>query len=50
MNEKIYKTMSRCGACSVAVGIIALVTGIVTGVLMIISGARLLKRKSDILI
>ncbi len=50
MNEKIYKTMSRTGACSVAVGIVTLVTGVVTGILMIISGARLLKRKSDILI
>ncbi|MFR4122984.1 MAG: hypothetical protein ACLT0W_12375 [Clostridium sp.] len=50
MNEKIYKTMSRTGACSVAVGIVTLVTGVATGILMIISGARLLKRKSDILI
>ena len=50
MNEKIYKTMSRTGACSVAVGIVILVTGVATGILMIISGARLLKRKSDILI
>ena len=50
MNEKIYKTMSRTGACSVAVGIVTLGTGVSTGILMIISGARLLKRKSDILI
>ena len=50
MNEKIYKTMSRTGASSVAVGIVTLVTGVATGILMIISGARLLKRKSDILI
>ena len=28
MNEKIYKTMSRTGACSIAVGIITLVTGV----------------------
>ena len=49
MNEKIYKTMSRTGACSIAVGIITLVTGVAAGVLMIVSG-RLLKRKSDILI
>ena len=50
MNEKIYKTMSRTGACSIAVGIVTLVTGITAGVLMIVSGSRLLKRKSDILI
>ena len=50
MNEKIYKTMSRTGACSIAVGIVTLVTGITAGVLMIVSGSRLLKRKSEILI
>lgn len=50
MNEKIYKTMSLTGACSIAVGIITLVTGVAAGVLMIVSGSRLLKRKSDILI
>lgn len=50
MNEKIYKTMSCTGACSIAVGIITLVTGVAAGVLMIVSGSRLLKRKSDILI
>ena len=50
LNEKIYKTMSRTGACSIAVGIITLVTGVAAGVLMIVSGSRLLKRKSDILI
>ena len=48
MNEKIYKTMSSTGACSLAVGIIVLTTGIVTGIMMIVSGARLLKKKSDI--
>ena len=38
MNEKIYKTMSSTGACSLAVGIIVLTTGIVTGVMMIVNG------------
>ena len=46
--EKVYKTMTRCGAGSIAVGIIVLVTGITTGILMLVSGARLLKRKSEI--
>ena len=36
--------------CIIAVGIITLVTGVTAGVLMIVSGSRLLKRKSDILI
>lgn len=50
MNEKVYKTMSGAGAGSIAVGIVVLVTGVVSGILMIVNGARLLKRKSDILI
>ena len=50
MNEKIYKTMSSTGACSLAVGIIILATGITAGIMMIINGARLLKKKSEILL
>jgi hypothetical protein len=48
MNEKVYKVMERTGAGSLALGIIVLVTGIVTGVLMIVNGAKLLRRKSDL--
>lgn len=48
MNEKIYKTMSRCGMGSIALGIVVLVTGVAAGVLMLVSGARLLKRKTEI--
>ena len=48
-NEKIYKTMGTVGAGDLALGIIVLVTGIVTGVLMIVNGARLLKGKSDLM-
>lgn len=50
MNEKIYKTMSRTGACSLTLGIVTLITGVVTGIMMIVCGAKLLKRKSEILI
>lgn len=50
MNEKIYKTMSGSGACSLVLGIVILVTGISAGVMMIVNGARLLKRKSEILL
>lgn len=45
MNEKIYKTMSSTGACSLTVGIIVLATGIVTGIMMIVNGARLLEKE-----
>ena len=32
MNEKIYKTMASSGAGSLALGIVVLVTGLVTGI------------------
>ena len=37
MNEKIYKTMASSGAGSLALGIVVLVTGLVTGILMIVN-------------
>lgn len=49
MNEDAYKTMGRTGAANIAVGVIILVTGIVTGILSIVAGAVLLKNKSKIL-
>ena len=48
MNEKVYKTMTRCGPGSIALGIVVLVTGVASGILMLVSGARLLKRKTEI--
>ncbi len=50
MSEKLYKTVSNIGAGSIALGIITLVTGVTTGILMIVNGARLLKSKSDMMI
>lgn len=49
MNEKIYKTMSTTGAGSMVIGIVMLVAGAVCGILAIINGARLLKKKSEII-
>lgn len=50
MSEKLYKIVSGVGAGSIALGIITLVTGVFTGILMIVNGARLLKGKSDMMI
>ncbi|MCH1982595.1 hypothetical protein MCG98_08445 [Ruminococcus sp. OA3] len=50
MNEKTYRTMSRVGGGSIALGIIVVVTGVVTGILMIVGGARLLKEKYKVTI
>lgn len=49
MNEKLYKTMGVSGAGNITIGIISLETGVVSGVLLIITGARLLKKRSDIM-
>lgn len=48
MNEKIYKSMTFAGASNIAVGIIVATVGIATGILTIISGARLLKEKKKL--
>ena len=46
--ERIYKTMRNSGAASIAVGIIIATVGLTTGIIAIIYGALLLKRKSEI--
>lgn len=46
--EKTYKTMKIVGAGNIALGIIMVVVGITAGVITIIGGARLLKRKEEI--
>ena len=50
MSEKIYKAMRNAGALSIVLGIVTLVTGIASGILLIISGANLLKKKSSVLL
>ena len=49
MNEKTYKTMRSVGAGNLVIGILLVVVGLVTGILAIVNGARLLKRKSDLM-
>ncbi len=49
MEEKVYKTMNGAGAMNIVLGVIALAVGAATGVLLIISGAKLLSGKSKIL-
>lgn len=48
MSERVYKTMTRCGAGNIALGIIILVSGVAAGILVLINGVKLLKRKSEI--
>ncbi len=47
--EKVYKTMRNTGASNIAIGIIMIVAGVSAGVMAIISGAVLLKRKKEII-
>ena len=49
MNEKLYKTMGVSGAGNITIGIVSIVTGVVGGILLIISGARLFKKRSEIM-
>ena len=46
--EKVYKTMSYTGMVSIIVGIVLLIWGAACGVLSIVNGALLLKRRREI--
>ncbi len=47
--EKVYKVMRSTGAINIAAGVVSIVVGVAVGVLMIVSGARLLANKGKIL-
>ena len=48
--EKIYNTMKNAGRAGVAAGIVTIIAGLATGVVMIVYGAKLLFRKRDVII
>lgn len=50
MNEKLYKAINSTAVSSLVLGICILSAGVVSGVLLIVNGARLLKHKSIILL
>lgn len=47
-NERTYKVMKNVGGGNIALGVLVLVTGIVTGILIIVNGGRLLKAGKNI--
>ena len=49
MDEHVYKVLGGSGALNIAFGIISIVTGVATGVLLIISGAKLLASRKKII-
>ncbi len=46
--ERVYKTMRNAGALNIVVGIVVTVIGLTAGIMSIVNGAVLLKRKSEI--
>lgn len=50
MNEKAFKTITGAGVTNLVAGIITLVSGVTMGVLLLVSGARLLKTRSKVMI
>jgi len=49
MTEKLYKKIKLSGTLNLVLGIIMIVFGIASGVMLIVSGGRLLSHKSDTL-
>ncbi len=48
MKERIYKTMKSVGAWNIALGILLVCVGLAAGVTIIVNGAKLLARRSDV--
>lgn len=50
MEEKMFKTMSVTGILNLVLGITILVSAVTWGVLLLVSGGKLLKCKKDVII
>ena len=46
MTEKTYKVMGLAGGANIAIGIISIVVGVTTGIILLVSGGKLLGAKS----
>ena len=49
MGEKLYHTMKSVGIGNLVLGIIIIIMGVGIGIGIIVNGATLLKKKSDLL-
>ena len=49
MDEKSYRRIKASGALNLVVGIMAVVFGVVSGILLIVNGGKLLAHKSETL-
>ena len=46
--EKIYNSMKTIGAANLVMGIILMIVGLTTGILMVVNGASLLRHKNKL--
>lgn len=49
MMEKIYNTMKSVGVWNLVLGIILILSGLASGIFLILNGAKLLRKKSELL-
>ena len=49
IEDKISKLMCQTGACSLVLGILSVIGGLVLGIIGIVNGARLLRHHSDLM-
>lgn len=49
MEERVHKTMGLTGALNIALGVISIVVGLASGILLIIGGAKLLSDRKNLL-
>ncbi len=50
MEEKMFKAVSAGGILNLVLGILILITGVVCGVLLLVSGGKLLGSKKGVMI
>ena len=48
MTEKTYKVMGLAGDANIAIGIISIVVGVTTGIILLVSGRKLLGAKKGL--
>lgn len=49
MEERVHKTMTWTGALNIALGIVSIVIGLASGILLIVGGSRLLADRKKLL-
>lgn len=49
MSERVYRTMKSAGIGNLVIGTLIIVFGIASGIAVIVNGAKLLKKKSELM-